>query len=108
MPASSRARRSLTAVRPGEYAEIRAILFHEVRVACERAGVREGDVVLCSESGPSEIVLRTGTGTVSLSMQAARFVAVGPARAPTERGEDDARPTAAPPAGNGPGEGSAA
>lgn len=70
------ARKSLAALRPGEQARIRAILFHEVRVACDAAGVGAGDTVTCTESGPSRIVLKTSRGKAALDSAAARFVEV--------------------------------
>jgi hypothetical protein len=108
MPAASRSRRSLAAVPAGEQVEIRAILFREVRAACELVGVREGDVVLCRESGPARIVLETQTGAVAiLNPNTARFVAVrAPARA-TGAGRADT-PAGAVAGAASPGEGSAA
>ncbi|MEN8374714.1 MAG: FeoA domain-containing protein [Gemmatimonadota bacterium] len=73
----SRSRGSLAAIRPGVRAQIRAILFHGVRATCQAAGLREGDVVRCRESGPSGITLDVENGpTTSLSRQVARFVEV--------------------------------
>ena len=76
-------RKSLAAIRPGERARIRAILFHEVRVACDAVGVRAGDTVTCTESGPSRIVLDTSRGMAALDPATARFVEVD--RPATER-----------------------
>jgi hypothetical protein len=76
---------SLAAIRPGEVARIRSILFQEVRSACAAAGVCEGDVVLCTGAGPSSILLSTSRGTAALPTGTARFVEVDRIDRPARR-----------------------
>jgi hypothetical protein len=73
---SSRTRISLAGVRPGERVRIRSILFEQVRAACDGAGVREGDIVLCTGAPPSSILLSTLRGNATLPSTTARFVEV--------------------------------
>lgn len=73
----SRELRTLAAIAPGSKAEIRTIIFNGIRTACEDAGVREGDVVLCRDRGEQHILLETSSGrTAALDTSWGRFIEV--------------------------------
>lgn len=82
---------SLAALGPGSKAEIRYIAFRGIREACEEAGLREGDVVICRSASDDRYLLETEeNGTVALEGSWARFIEVdvprgdAPARLPIQ------------------------
>lgn len=97
VPADAAPIRSLASIRPGELLRIERILFDATRARCREAGLREGDLVLCSEATPGAIWLETmSAGEVVLERSVGRFVQVAPPRPPGEAAlgvwTEDARP----------------
>lgn len=73
----SRPVRSLAAIGPGETVVVRCILFDSLRSLCAELDLREGDIVSCRATTPTQLLLEKPNGQgITLRRDRARFIQV--------------------------------
>lgn len=69
--------RSLADATPGELIRVQLIVFEFARTSCWDLGIRQGEVLRCTEAGEAMVtVVRKDGGHLRVPTECARFVAI--------------------------------